>query len=66
MDNGSSEDQKSGFKHQHLLQLHNLKQTRSLLCGVQMGITVFRSDIKADKVFLQLPKPALRHLGFPT
>lgn len=27
-----------------------------------MGITVSRSDIKADKVFLQLLKPALRHL----
>lgn len=31
-----------------------------------MGITVFRSDIKAYKVFLQLLKPALRHLGFST
>lgn len=66
MDNRPSGEQKCGFKHQHLLKLHNLWQTRFLLCGVQMGITVFRPDIEADKVFLQLLKSALRHLGFPT
>lgn len=46
-DNRSSEEQISIFKHQYLLKLHNLWQNRFLLCGVQMGITIFRSDIKA-------------------